>query len=157
MATVESGIEGWGGRIEAARFWDRVRIGSRLDCWPWTGTKTDKGYGQLKLDGRAIGAHRISWALHRSPIPDGLQVLHRCDNPSCVNPAHLFLGTPADNMADMVAKGRQKPKAKLTAAQVVAIRGDKRLQKHIAADYGVTLAAISHIKTGRRWPRLEAA
>lgn len=91
-----------------------------------------------------------------------MQVCHRCDNPVCVNPNHLFLGTPADNAADMVAKGRHcagqlNRRAKLTDAQVIAIRADKRLQKQIAADYGVTLAAISHIKTGRRWAHLEAA
>jgi hypothetical protein len=86
------------------RFWARVRKGP--ECWEFAGP-TRKGYGQLGVgSGRHISAHRISWELANGPIPDGMQVLHTCDNPPCVNPAHLFLGTHQDNMDDMVAKGR---------------------------------------------------
>jgi hypothetical protein len=93
----------------SARFWPKV---SKSDgCWTWTG-KTGNGYGQIRIAGKGsglIGAHRLSWALHYGPIPAGLFVCHNCpdgDNPLCVRPEHLFLGTHEQNMADMVAKGR---------------------------------------------------
>jgi len=75
-------------------------------CWPWTGSKTLKGYGQLRWKYNSLVASRVSYELYVGPIPEGLMVRHRCDNPSCVNPDHLELGTAADNSADMVQRGR---------------------------------------------------
>jgi hypothetical protein len=93
---------------DAVRFWAKVTKGG--DCWIWNGTKDGKGYGRLHLSGpagrRTVKAHRLAYELHKGPIPSGLEILHACDNPSCVNPAHLSVGTRADNMQDAAAKGR---------------------------------------------------
>lgn len=102
----------------AQRFWSKVDKNGPIashapglgQCWIWTGS-TSEGYGQINVgggDGRHDWAHRVSWEIHHGPIPDGLWVLHRCDNPSCVRPDHLFLGTVADNNRDMIAKGRHR-------------------------------------------------
>jgi hypothetical protein len=94
----------------AVRFRGKIRI-EPSGCWLWIGATNGKGYGKIQ-QGRRGGipllAHRVSWELHRGPIPDGLMVLHQCDSPPCVNPDHLFLGTGLDNMRDMVAKSRHR-------------------------------------------------
>jgi len=87
------------------RFWPNVEK-RPSGCWFWTGARKHTGYGQIWVVNSAKTAHRISWILHNGPIPTGLCVLHKCDNPPCVNPDHLFLGTRADNNLDCVAKGR---------------------------------------------------
>lgn len=91
------------------RFWPRVRQG--VGCWEWTGsTDRKEGYGYVHLGGhevrRPMKAHRLSWEIHNGPIPEGQWVLHHCDNPKCVKPAHLFLGNRTDNMRDAARKGR---------------------------------------------------
>lgn len=90
-------------------FWGHVAVGP--SCWEWQGERTRRvggelSYGRVNWEGRSQRAHRVAWELVNGPIPAGLHVLHHCDNPPCVNPAHLFLGTHTDNMRDMVAKGR---------------------------------------------------
>lgn len=90
----------------ADRFWSRVEKGPA--CWEWVGGRNADGYGEVRADGRMQKAHRVSWALAHGPIPPGMHVCHTCDNPPCVNPEHLFLGTNRANMRDRQAKGRTK-------------------------------------------------
>ncbi len=140
----------------AERFWPKVEKSE--GCWLWRGSTNSDGYGTIKGNGsRVIKATHASWEIHYGPLHPGNFVLHSCDNPPCVNPDHLFEGTHLDNMADMVAKGRiphiygRRPAARLSEAQIAAIRSDSRKQKLIALDYGVADSTISHIKTGKTW------
>lgn len=122
-------------------------------CWVWTGANSGRyGYGKLTSH---IYAHRAAWELSNGPIPSGLDVLHRCDNPPCCNPSHLFLGTARDNAADMLAKhrtplGEERRLSKLTDAQVRDIRAASGLLTDIAARFGVSPSLIGLIRRGRR-------
>ncbi len=133
-------------------------------CWLWTANVNYKGYGQFVFDGVDMGAHRASYRIYIGNIPQGMCVLHRCDVPCCVNPAHLFLGTIIDNNLDKKLKGREGDKkgekngrAKLTFEQVQQIkkRYECRSPKHggvvLAKEYGVSKGLISHIIRGRLW------
>ncbi len=94
-------------------FWSKVDLSSG-ECWIWTGTRGPQGYGRIRVGGRrSTGAHRFAWEIVRGPVPDGLFVCHRCDNPPCVRPDHLFLGTASDNAWDCARKGR-RPQSKRT-------------------------------------------
>lgn len=154
----------------------RRRHGAKVDtsgglfsCWPWTAAQDGRGYGIMRVAGHNVRAARIAWVLAVGPIPPGLHVLHRCDNPPCCNPSHLFLGTHADNMADMRAKGRagntahperaargeRHGSARLNATQVNAIRARYAAggisQPALAAEYGVHQATVWRIVRGLRW------
>ncbi len=91
---------------EHEHFWRRVRRGKPDECWPWQRAKSPQGYGSLWQSGTTVEAHRVAYELARGPIPDGMIVLHSCDNPSCCNPAHLRLGTYKDNSEDCFEGGR---------------------------------------------------
>lgn len=92
------------------RFWEKVDKGGEDDCWIWTGNKFKDGYGSFSFRDRPHRAHRVSWIhFNGKRIPDGCYVCHSCDNPLCVNPKHLWVGTPTDNVRDMISKGRAKP------------------------------------------------
>ena len=144
----------WHAPTALERFWAMVHKTSE-GCWIWTGSKNQYGYGQFwyKLH-RPQGAHRISYELVHGPIPDRICVLHRCDNPACVNPAHLFLGTPKDNTADCQTKGRHSPPPrapKLTEDDVRAIRVSSESQVALAAKYNVDPSTISNVLTRHSW------
>ena len=94
------------------RFWSKVDIKGEDECWEWKVCKNGWGYGNFDVNGKKQLAHRVAWELTYGPIPEGLLCLHTCDNPACNNPKHLWLGTNQDNVADMVAKGRQSHKLK---------------------------------------------
>ena len=147
------------------RFWAKVDIQSDEDCWTWTGGKI-RGYGCIKVDGQVWVSHRLVWSKVIGEIPEGLCVCHTCDNPGCVNPSHLFIGTHQDNMADMVAKGRQAvgengSRVTLTTDKVLEIlkrkpdgicpRGHR---KKLADRYGVHSGTITKIWKGIRWQHL---
>lgn len=155
------------------RFWSKVDRSAPGGCWVWTANKNNMGYGLFRPGGTAPKrlAHRLSYAAAKGTIPEGMCVLHRCDNPACVRPAHLFLGTKADNARDMDAKGRRRvslhpenlgpPKrgaahhaAKLTEERVREIRrrragGDAI--RALAREYGVDRATIQAVVKRESW------
>lgn len=144
------------------RIWRGTDHSEPNGCWPWTGYrrpwsgKPGQGYGMITVAGEARHVTRALWETVVGTIPDGLNVLHRCDNPGCCNLAHLFLGTHAENMADKKAKGRVRfgptlfgvdnPAGKLTDEQVATIRASAEPQRGLAARFGVTQGHISGIK-----------
>lgn len=156
------------------RFWSKVNK-SDAGCWLWTGSLAKLGYGCFTIGAKGENyqewrAHRYSWFLAHGDIPDGMNVCHRCDNPRCVNPDHLFLGTTADNIADKMHKGRQAQGeqvgcAKLSRDDVLAIRKlyieglnakpRKYSSRKLAKMYGVSKGAILSIVQGKTWSCVE--
>lgn len=111
---------------DKARFWAKVDIRGEDECWEWTATKTLKEYGRIRIGGKFSLSHRVSFVIAHSEIPIGMFVCHSCDNPSCVNPAHLWIGTNYDNVQDMIRKGRNsKGENHKAILRRVAARGDR--------------------------------
>lgn len=161
-------------------FWNRVARRGEEECWPWIGAHNKDGYGHLYVVSRKrnIGAHRLSWEIHHGPIPPGLLVCHTCDNPNCVNPYHLFLGTQKENLADRDQKGRgiNGPKngrhthpertargerngsAKLTGDMVGRIlrewKGRTTSQRELARQLGVHYDTVWRVVHGKFWKHL---
>lgn len=144
------------------RFWEKVEIRGADECWRWSAGVSSSGYGMIHCPDRyyQIGAHVCSWELsHGCQPPADMMVCHRCDNRLCVNPRHLFLGTHADNMADMVNKGRQNigvqnPCAKLTEADVRTIRSLASrgvTQSQIGIMFGIDQSTVSNVNTRKTW------
>ena len=143
------------------KLFSKVEVSASTGCWTWTAGKGIGGYGRVRVGLKTRYAHRVSFEIHRGTIPRGMFVCHSCDNPACLNPDHLFLGTPAENMADRDRKGRQARQrgaqnamAKLTDAAVLEIKAAVGPQREIADRYGVSRGHISFIRTGRRWAHL---
>lgn len=160
------------------RFDEKVRIAT-TGCWEWIAYRNPCGYGQFGVNGKLMLAHRFSWSHHKGEIPNKMCVLHRCDNPACVNPDHLFLGTMNDNMQDMIAKGRDrkatgdksasrlhpetrcrgenKPAAKLKSVDIPVIRrmiSEGMPHRAIASIFKVSKPQISYIKNGQTWSHI---
>jgi hypothetical protein len=119
----------------------------------------DDGYGKASHRGRTWRAHRLAWLGAKGVDPGEALVCHKCDTPLCVNPDHLFLGTPADNSADMTRKGRsthgvRNGRAKLNPAKVRAIRESKKRHVDIAAEFGISLAMVSFVRSGVHWKKV---
>lgn len=137
-----------------------VKVG---DCHLWAASKTKAGYGFTSRGGRTMMAHRLSWELCFGPIPDGLQVCHTCDNPSCINPEHLWLGTAAQNIADRGAKGRtalgdKMPHAKLDAEKVRYIRTELatgRSKMSLSRELGVRPYVIFLVARREKWAHVQ--
>lgn len=150
-------------------FWAKVDTSDGMfACWNWIGGRTVDGYGRVNWKGKLTLAHRLSWEFTNGQIPDGLNVLHNCpdgDNPACVNPAHLFLGTQGDNIRDMFSKGRgnrakgeQHSNAKLTEKEIKSIRqrfaqgGVTKCQ--LGRDFGVSEVLIGLIVRRKSWKHI---
>ena len=144
------------------RFLAKLIFTTTGGCWLLAGARHPQGYGLIKRkDGVQLRAHRVAYELTHGTIPAGSFVCHRCDNPQCVRPSHLFLGTHDENMADMVAKGRaarlcgnRNGSARLLPADVAAIREAKGYRRDIAAQYGISASAVGLIKRRERWAHL---
>jgi hypothetical protein len=143
------------------RFEEKIAYCPMSGCWLWTASVDMYGYGRIRVDGKSRKASRVSWELHRGPIPGDLHVCHHCDTPSCVNPDHLFLGTRSDNQRDCEIKGRrthargeQSNKAKMTATKVLEARarsaaGEKTRQ--LARAYGISQPSMKAILRRKAW------
>jgi hypothetical protein len=141
------------------RFWSKVDVRGPDECWPWKRGKS-VGYGSFRFEGRAHLSHRFAYELIHGQIQDGMYACHHCDNRECCNPAHLFLGTHAENMADAAGKrrmncGQSHGMAKLADRDALVIKalvlwsGFSRVE--VAAEYGVTKETVRNIVTGRNW------
>lgn len=145
-----------------ARLFNKSRL-SATGCWEWNKDWKRGGYGLLWHDGKNRQAHRVSYAAFSGPIPDGMVVRHTCDNPGCINPDHLVVGTIADNVADREERGRRDVKgeqigtSKLTETDVLAIRASTLPSGALARKYGVHPTNIWAIRSGKSWRHLSAA
>ncbi len=161
-------------QLDIARFWSKVKVKTKKVCWPMRRCPDKDGYGRIKIKGEFVRAHRVSYLLFHNKQPGELLVLHECDNPSCCNPKHLFLGTNDDNMRDMVAKkrspfgnrnvARKRPGIRQGIKNGAAKLNDRKVRqirrKHsvgnvsfasLGREYGVVYGIISAIVKRKLW------
>lgn len=151
--------------LEVARFWTKARpLSGENSCWEWSGTHRH-GYGVVRIDGKVYSAHRVAWVLIHGTDPP-TTVRHSCDNPGCVNPKHLLAGTQAENVEDMMERGRNRSvgrpgtahhAVRLTEDQVHEIYESTERQALVAARFGISQGHVSDIKTGKRWSHITGA
>lgn len=135
---------------DKARFWNKVDVRGQNECWNWNSRIRNSGYGVMWWYGQGVSAHRLSWTIHSGPIPDGLLVLHNCDNKRCVNPNHLYLGTSGDNMIDTLNRvhpksGRVSMFSASDIEHIKELRKEGKTQKEIAEVYKCSRTHILHI------------
>lgn len=152
-----------GRALTVSRVFDKVKVNVETGCWEWQGLKDVGGYGSIGVGGRHWKVHRLNWQMFNGqPVPEGMLVCHRCDNPPCCNPDHLFVGTHADNNADKVAKGRQArgedtAKSKLTddkVREIFRLAHEGRAWRSIARGLGLDTVTIRQVLLGRTWGHL---
>jgi len=149
------------------RFWNFVEKKSDDECWEWQGQRLSNVYGRISLGAKSLGsdgAHRVSWKIaNRQEIPDGMFVMHKCDNPCCVNPNHLTIGTPKDNSDDMIRKGRKKQviplgehngKSLLNEEKVRVIRSSTLNHAALGRLLGVSAGCVRSVRIGRTWSHI---
>lgn len=149
----------WADAAFVERLWAKIDKRGTNECWPWTGATAGKVvHGQISVphSRSRVYVHRVVYELEIGPIPEGLVVRHSCDNGICCNPAHLLVGTRADNNNDAAERGRmprgsRHHATKLTLMQVLAIRKDNRTHAQIAQAYGIARQTVGDIKSKRRW------
>lgn len=157
----------WSQATLEIRFWNKVDKRSDDECWPWLGQLMQNGYGRISLGAKKLGgdgAHRVSWKLfNNQEIPEKMVVMHSCDNPKCVNPKHLSIGTSKQNTQDMINKGRrvivapvgnENGKAILNAEKVKLIRSSDESHAALARKLGVSPNCIRGVRIGRTWSHI---
>lgn len=150
----------------AKHFWSLVNRAGPDECWEWTRSRTSSGYGRYKVRGKRVVASRFAYETTVGAIPPGMVVCHRCDNPGCCNPSHLFIGTHLENALDKIRKGRANavrgeanPAAKLnaeTVARIKQLRADGLKYRELAERFDVPMSTIGHIVTNRIWVHVGA-
>lgn len=154
----------WAGQSVSKRFWGWVDRRGDDACWPWRGFLDEGGYGHMAVKGQTIRAHRLAYMLMFGKIPGGLNICHKCDNPACCNPKHLFVGTTAENNVDRARKGRSAdrrgergPRAKLTSESVWEMRGLRErgtTYSKLSKMFGVSPSVVRRVCRHEAWTHI---